>query len=158
MELHCLHVIENIIYRITDQWAEVYNYMEGEFGDGNESTMVQNGKYDRLVFDDATYSRSRQYFWAICALEVSETTIAGTMKQWRKFHGQFAYPFSLWCEKFPNQVIGPGMSCSPFEPQVVIERIEISIARLLHYGNNIKTLRQKLQSHSSAVWANTHLA
>lgn len=151
MELHSLQIVENVICRVTDRWIELYEYMERQFGDGNGSTLVQHGRYDRLLFDDADFSRSRQYFWAIRALEVFGTTIDGTLEQWRKFQVRFAHPFYLWRVEHPDRITGPGMGCLPIRSSEILYRIRCKTRALERTVEKIQALRLKLQTHRNAV-------
>lgn len=134
--------------------------MENRFGDGNALDLLQHDKHDQLLFDDATFSRSRQYFWAISALEAFEATIADTVEQWDIMRDRFAEPFVRWCEEHPGEyrTTRPGMSCMPFDPQDVVKCIQRYSEAISETGQYFKALRLKTESLRTSVRTKTHAA
>jgi hypothetical protein len=45
-------------------------------------------EYVHLVYDDATFRRSRFYFWAIGCLSLFEKSIAGNLSHFEKIHSK----------------------------------------------------------------------
>lgn len=63
------------------QWTELNDYIAGLL---SEDFMVPES-YVKLLFDDATFSRSRLYFWIIGCLNEFDVSIADNIKQWDLF-------------------------------------------------------------------------
>jgi len=52
-----------IIPKIVAHWTKISDYVEHFIA--NQDSFLHEKKHDRLLFDDDSFTRSRQYFWAI---------------------------------------------------------------------------------------------
>ena len=78
-----MNIIGQGLERISDRWQDFqvfFNYIL----DGGDSFM-KPAEHDNLLFDDASFSRSRKYFWAIDCLSEFVTSIADNINQWELF-------------------------------------------------------------------------
>jgi hypothetical protein len=71
-----------IISKLLREWTDISNYTEtfiaGKF------TFLQEEKHDSLLFDDDTFSRSRQYFWVITCISEFLPIIRKTLKHYQE--------------------------------------------------------------------------
>jgi len=160
MQIHVLEIVRTIVGCILQQWIHIQEYMETRFGDGNALDLLQHDRHDQLLFDDATFSRSRHYFWAISALEAFEASIADTVEQWDILRIGFAEPFVRWCEEHPGEyrTTRPGMSCMPFDPQDLVNHIQRLGEGISLTAQDFKTLRLKIEGLRASVGTKSHAA
>jgi hypothetical protein len=59
-------ISNEIASRIISEWTKISDYIETFVA--NQSTFLDEEEHDLLLFDDDTFSRSRQYFWIITAV------------------------------------------------------------------------------------------
>jgi hypothetical protein len=71
-----------IIPNIVVHWTKVSDYVE-RFIAGEDSFLYEK-KHDRLLFDDDSFTRSRQYFWAITSTGEFILIIDETINHYRK--------------------------------------------------------------------------
>lgn len=159
MQIHILDIVGNIMTRFGRQWGDIENYMENRFGERNSFHLLHHEEHEQLLFDDATFSRSRQYFWAISAFEEFAVTLADTVEAWNHLREKAIDPFVRWCEKNPDhyQVMRPGMGCSPLNPKAMINRIEYECEMMTELAAVFKASRLRIEGLRTAVRFSPHL-
>lgn len=158
MQIHILDIVGNIITRIGQQWHEITDYMGKRFGENNAFHLLHHEEHDQLLFDDATFSRSRQYFWAISAFEEFATTLTDTVEAWEKLREEVIDPFLRWREENPDhyQVTRPGMGCSPLDPKDMIKCIESECEMMTDLATDFKASRLRIEGLRTAVRFSPH--
>jgi hypothetical protein len=160
MQIHILDIVGNIMSRIGQQWCEITDYMETRFGEKNAFHLLHHEELDQLLFDDATFSRSRQYFWAISAFEEFATTLTDTVEAWVMLREKVIDPFLRWREENPDhyRVTRPGMGCSPLDPKDAIKLIESECEMMNDMATDFKASRLRIEGLRTAVRFSPHLA
>jgi hypothetical protein len=69
--------------KVVASWRELALYFDVLVGEG--SAFLNPDYHDSLLTDDATFSRSKKYFWAIKFLKEAEVNIADNLKQLQRF-------------------------------------------------------------------------
>jgi len=159
MQIHILDIVGNIINRIGQQWCKIVDYMGKRFGENNAFHLLHHEEHDQLLFDDATFSRSRQYFWAISAFEEFATTLTDTVEAWVKLRKEVIDPFVRWREENPGhyRVTRPGMGCSPLDPKDMIKRIESDCEMMTDMATYFKASRLRIEGLRIAVRFSPHI-
>jgi hypothetical protein len=81
-------ITSEVIFRLMKEWTAISDYIETFVA--SKFTFLEEGQHDLLLFDDDTFSRSRQYFWVITTigefLPIIDQTlnIWGEMNKWRE--------------------------------------------------------------------------
>jgi hypothetical protein len=68
---------------IVGRWEQIACYMEGLLAEKNG--LLDPQYHDSLLTDDATFTRSKKYFWAIEFLIEAETSVLDNINQARRF-------------------------------------------------------------------------
>ena len=69
---------------ICNEWAEVTDFFANILEEDANSILSPND-HDQLFYDDAVFSRSRRYFWAIDTLTQIDSYISDNIHQWTKY-------------------------------------------------------------------------
>lgn len=77
-----LAILSDLIYRILGHWTKISEYVEGFIV--GQDTILHEEEHDRLLFDDDTFTRSRQYFWVIASIGEFVSIIDGTIDHYGK--------------------------------------------------------------------------
>ena len=78
-----MNLIGQGLERINQHWGAFQPFFDYIL-DGGDSLM-QPAEHDKLLFDDAAFSRSRRYFWAIDCLSEFEATTSDNIQQWELY-------------------------------------------------------------------------
>lgn len=78
-------ILFEIISRILKEWTEISDYIETFIA--SENAFLKEEKHDDLLFDDDTFSRSRQYFWVITSIGEFLPIIDSTIEEWHRVSG-----------------------------------------------------------------------
>ena len=78
-----MNIIAHGLERISDRWQDFQAFFEYILDDKN--AFMKPAEHDNLLFDDASFSRSRRYFWAINCLSEFITCITDNIHQWELF-------------------------------------------------------------------------
>lgn len=82
-----LAILVQVVPVLADIWQELSTKLLEECNAGN--TAIMNPKeYVHLLYDDATFQRSRFYFWAIGCLSLFEQSIIGALLRFDRFRIQ----------------------------------------------------------------------
>ena len=65
-------------------WTKLLRYLDFMLRDADDAVLSPSD-HDQLFFDDAVFSRSRKYFWAIDILTQTDSLISDNMKQWAEW-------------------------------------------------------------------------
>jgi hypothetical protein len=68
-------------------WQELFETIRKEC-DAESITIMNPDKYVHLLYDDASFRRSRFYFWAIGCLNLFEQSIADTLSRFKAFRAE----------------------------------------------------------------------
>jgi hypothetical protein len=71
-------ILFEVISKILRDWASISEYIEPFVG--SKLTFLHEEKHDSLLFDDDTFSRSRQYSWVITSIDEFIPIILKTKK------------------------------------------------------------------------------
>jgi hypothetical protein len=80
-------MIEFTIRVVINRWAEVAEYFAWLIG--HRDALADPDIHDSLLFDDASFSRSRRYFWAINYLAELDESIAGNILRLERWIAQW---------------------------------------------------------------------
>lgn len=69
---------------ICNEWANVAAFFT-EVLERESNSILSPSEHDRLFFDDAVFSQSRRYFWAIDTLTQLESFITDNIHQWTEY-------------------------------------------------------------------------
>ena len=78
-----MNIIAHGLERISDRWQDFQVFFDYILDHGN--AFMKPAEHDNLLFDDASFSRSRKYFWAINCLSEFVTSITDNIHQWELF-------------------------------------------------------------------------
>jgi hypothetical protein len=73
-----------VISRLTREWTTISDYIETFVV--SKFTFLKEEEHDFLLFDDDTFSRSRQYFWVITTISEFIRIIDQTLDTWREMN------------------------------------------------------------------------
>lgn len=76
---------------IVASWAALVEFFHDVLA-GEEDSILSPTKHDQLFFDDAVFSRSRKYFWAIDTLTQIDSLITDNIVQWAEYKEQHVDP------------------------------------------------------------------
>ena len=79
-----LHFISIAMNYIQAQWTIIVKSFENLLRK-EENTIFSRKEHDHLFFDDAVFSRSRKYFWAIDTLTQIDSLITDNIHQWTQY-------------------------------------------------------------------------
>ena len=77
-------ITSEVICRLMREWTAISDYIETFVA--SKFTFLEEEKHDLLLFDDDTFSRSRQYFWVITTISESIPIIDQTFDTWREMN------------------------------------------------------------------------
>jgi len=77
-------ITSQVISRLMREWTDISDYIEQFVA--NKFTFLKEEEHDLLLFDDDTFSRSRQYFWVITTISESIPIIDQTFDTWREMN------------------------------------------------------------------------
>ena len=86
-----MNIIAHGLERISDRWQDFQVFFDYILDDKN--AFMKPAEHDNLLFDDASFSRSRKYFWAINCLSEFVTSITDNIYQWELFKEARIEPF-----------------------------------------------------------------
>jgi len=72
-------VFPPLVQRVVRSWTQLINRLD-ELLDEEQVSFMSPEEYVHLLYDDATFSRSRFYFWAIGCLLALDSTLAGNIE------------------------------------------------------------------------------
>lgn len=159
MQIHILDLVGNIMHRLGRQWTEIAEYMANRFGENNSFHLLHHEEHDQLLFDDATFSRSREYFWAISAFAEFEVTLGDNVDAWINLRNQVIDPFERWREENPDhfQVARPAMGCSSFDTKKMIRLIDSECENMTDLATEFEDSRSRIEGLRKAVRLSPHL-
>ncbi|KAM5352849.1 hypothetical protein ACJ41O_005571 [Fusarium nematophilum] len=112
-----------------------------------EPPILDPRQHDDLLFDDDTFSRSRQYFWVVNSLESFKTLIDDAVEEWTRLQG-------CW----PSILQGAEEGEISQEAQELLAGVEAQVARLRELSarfafthEKTKALREGLFSASGVI-------
>jgi hypothetical protein len=70
---------------ITERWELLWSSLKKVFDDRNEPTFLHPELFVHLLYDQASFPRSRFYFWAIGCLSTFEENVAINVRNLRTF-------------------------------------------------------------------------
>jgi hypothetical protein len=76
-------IIHGNLLIVIGRWEQIAYYMEGLLAEKNG--LLDPEYHDSLLTDDATFTRSKKYFWAIEFLIEAETSILDNVNQAKRF-------------------------------------------------------------------------
>jgi len=76
-------LVHESLFTITRRWEQIACYLEGLLAEKNG--LLDPEYHDSLLTDDATFTRSKKYFWAIEFLIEAETSILDNINQAKRF-------------------------------------------------------------------------
>lgn len=85
------HMVEFTIRVVINRWLAITEYFAWLIG--HRDALADPEIHDSLLFDDASFSRSRRYFWAINYLAELDGSIAGNILQ-----------LENWIDKWPQHL------------------------------------------------------
>ncbi|EXA51434.1 hypothetical protein NW761_002608 [Fusarium oxysporum] len=111
-------------------------------------------QHDNLLFDDDTFSRSRQYFWIVSCLESFLILIDDAIEEWRRFRADWPHMImeidpaeesrtEETPEALTRRVVG--------EIEAQVDRLRIISARFEASRDKTKALREGLFSASGVI-------
>jgi len=77
-------ITSEVTSRLIREWTAISDYIEPFVA--NKFTFLKEKQHDLLLFDDDTFSRSRQYFWVITTISEFIPIIDQTIDKWGKIH------------------------------------------------------------------------
>ncbi|KAK5993903.1 hypothetical protein PT974_07341 [Cladobotryum mycophilum] len=78
-----VHIIARGLGEAADAWDQVHPQFSSLIAES--SPILDPRRHDRLMFDDDTFSRSRQYFWAMNSLEIFKVQVEDAILEWTHF-------------------------------------------------------------------------
>jgi hypothetical protein len=84
-------MVEFTIQAVSNRWLAITEYFAWLIG--HRDALADPDIHDSLLFDDASFSRSRRYFWAINYLAELDESIAGNIQQ-----------LESWIAKWPQHL------------------------------------------------------
>ncbi|KAF5979814.1 hypothetical protein FCOIX_5114 [Fusarium coicis] len=111
-------------------------------------------QHDNLLFDDDTFSRSRQYFWIVSCLESFLVLIDDAIEEWRRFRADWPH---MIMEIDPAEESRTGETPEALTRRVLgeieaqVDRLRIISARFEASRDKTKALREGLFSASGVI-------
>jgi hypothetical protein len=128
-----LDMIECGLGRCADSWAAIGTHFSVILDD--QTAILNPVIHDELLFDDDTFSRSRQYFWAVDSLVAFRTQIADTIQEWDNFwaaRGENILKFEVAhrsrCEYMVKK--GDDRYPPPYSVKESLRKVHVQITRL----------------------------
>jgi hypothetical protein len=139
-----LRLVENVFTHAVTSWMELADYFDAFFKD--RRTFLNPKEHDNLLVGDETFSRSRQYFWALSCLSEFNLYISDSIRQ---YEGSRA----IWQEVFPKfDPKGWGQAQEQMKPiDRLCEKLKVLRVRFQRYHKNVTDLRDGLFNTSAVM-------
>ncbi|PKX99630.1 uncharacterized protein P174DRAFT_427784 [Aspergillus novofumigatus IBT 16806] len=141
-------LVEEALQHAANDWDRIANHFDVVL---NQNDSVFNPDlHDRFLFDDASFSRSRYYFWLMDSLEGFTSAVSDTIHEWEVYwwarKGIFEDYEAFYLDKWRNTKVELGSPKPPQDPPRLedsVKRVETHVARLREIGSRLETLRDR---------------
>lgn len=85
-------LLESITYcvqKIYENWERVWEELNSVFEESQETSFMDPDNYSHLLYDEASFPRSRFYFWAIGCLSSFEEDITVNLRSIKAFRERY---------------------------------------------------------------------
>lgn len=138
-----LAYVVNALREVEKRWASLNQYIAKLLSED----FMDFKAYDKLLFDNETFTRSRLYFWIIGCLNEFDVSIKDNIKQWELFREARVTPFF---SENPDPKANPNTN-----PDAKLELSQLQAlneeAKNLHEA--LKDLRSQFQNKLTTVRA-----
>ncbi|GFF43570.1 bifunctional solanapyrone synthase [Aspergillus udagawae] len=141
-------LIEEALQNAANDWDRIANHFDLVL---NQNDSVFNPDlHDRFLFDDASFSRSRYYFWLMDSLEGFTSAVSDAIHEWEVYWWARKDVFedyeAFYLDKWRKTKVELGSPKPPQNPPLLedsVKRVDIHVARLREILSRLETLRDR---------------
>ncbi|KAF5021950.1 hypothetical protein F66182_5990 [Fusarium sp. NRRL 66182] len=133
-----LDAIRTSVRRAADAWNSVRAALNSVIE--HDPLFLDPEQHDNLLFDDDTFSRSRQYFWIVSCLDYFQRLIDDTIDEWESFRASWPDVLMTIDPEFRPDTVP---ETSEQVTRRVLGEIEAQIERLRYVSTRFESSREK---------------
>ena len=88
-EVAFLESVKSCVEKILERWEDIWAELNTVFERSQETSFMRPDEYAHLLYDEASFPRSRFYFWAIGCLSTFEDNIVTNLRTLQSFRQRF---------------------------------------------------------------------
>ncbi|KAH2534182.1 hypothetical protein KXW97_008071 [Aspergillus fumigatus] len=141
-------LIEEALQHAANDWDRIANHFDLVLNQND--SIFDPELHDRFLFDDASFSRSRYYFWLMDSLEGFTSAVSDTIHEWEVYWWARKDVFedydAFYLDKWRNTKVELGSPKPPQEPPRLedsVQRVETHVARLREILSRLEVLRDR---------------
>ncbi|EAW19319.1 uncharacterized protein NFIA_092800 [Aspergillus fischeri NRRL 181] len=141
-------LIEEALLHAANDWDRIANHFDLVLNQND--SIFDPELHDRFLFDDASFSRSRYYFWLMDSLEGFTSAVSDTIHEWEVYWWARKDVFedyeAFYLDKWRNTKVELGSPKPPQEPPRLensVKRVETHVGRLREILSRLEILRDR---------------
>jgi hypothetical protein len=149
-------LIEEALQHAANDWDRIANHFDLVLN--QDDSVFDPELHDRFLFDDASFSRSRYYFWLMDSLEGFTSAVSDAIHEWEVYWWARKDVFEdyevFYLEKWRNTNVEVGSPKPPQDPPPLedsVKRVETHVARLREILSRFETLRDRTMTLRDGV-------
>ncbi|RHZ45310.1 uncharacterized protein CDV56_101526 [Aspergillus thermomutatus] len=141
-------LIEEALQHAANDWDQIANHFDLVLNQND--SVFHPDLHDRFLFDDASFSRSRYYFWLMDSLEGFTSAVSDAIHEWEVYWWARKDVFedyeAFYLDKWRNTEVELGSPKPPQDPPRLedsVKRVERHVARLREILSRFENLRDR---------------